>query len=236
LQLFRSESRKTHTQYGQSKSLQLSNIHKFTLSNSDAGEIREHFQRTDENTLRKAVRKLKKRNRNPAALPAVVGVGRPVPDFQGLMRMRFFKKLLEKENQNCLNEMEESVIIESREFRHPGNPLEESRHYENEWESENDIGYETYECSAKELPLFSQQIALRKNLQENAIKHSAFPEEYFERHNDKISKITENVKDKKQSRLPAKTVFKKEEQEEIYPIEHEGTTYDSYDLKIIYDR
>lgn len=49
-------------------------------------------------------------------------------------------------------------------------------------------------------------------------------------------KIVENARDKKKSRLPAKTIFKREDNEDVYPLEDNGITYDSYDLKIIYDR
>lgn len=45
-----------------------------------------------------------------------------------------------------------------------------------------------------------------------------------------------NARDKKKSKLPNKTVFPHEENESVYPLESEGVTYDSFDLKIIYDR
>lgn len=55
--------------------------------------------------------------------------------------MNFFRRLLEKENHNILNDLEDSVVVDTRQFRSGVNPLEESRQYENEWQSDNDIGY-----------------------------------------------------------------------------------------------
>lgn len=76
---------------------------------------------------------------------------------------------------------------------------------------------------------------MRKN-GESAMKYAEFPEAYYQAHWDKISKVVENARDKKKSRLPPKTIFKHEEGEDVYPLEDGDTTYDSYDLKIIYDR
>lgn len=51
-----------------------------------------------------------------------------------------------------------------------------------------------------------------------------------------MTRLVQNLKDGKVSRLPPKTIFKREEGEEVYPLEHDSNTYDSYNLKVIYDR
>lgn len=56
---------------------------------------------------------------------------------------------------------------------------------------------------------FSKQVALHRNVDQNAIKHADFPEAYYQIHSDKITKIMENLRDKKKTRLPPRTIFKR---------------------------
>ena len=79
--------------YGPTKTPQLANIHKFTLNTANEAEIRGHFQKTDPNNLKKAVKRLK---RKAKAQP-------DKPDMVSLTSMHFFQKLMEKENMNNLN-------------------------------------------------------------------------------------------------------------------------------------
>lgn len=121
LNIFKSESKKVSTHYGQSKSAQLSNIHKFSLSNANVGEVREYFQRTDGNVLKKAVSKLKKSKNTNNLNPEVLNI----------TKLPFFKKLLEKEEGRTNMDLEESMVSSIEDSRVYYNPLEESRQYEN---------------------------------------------------------------------------------------------------------
>ena len=61
MQNFKNESKRSSSQIGISKHSQLSNIHKFTLNNANAQDIRDLFQRTDAPPLKRAINKLKKK-------------------------------------------------------------------------------------------------------------------------------------------------------------------------------
>jgi len=54
---------------------------------------------------------------------------------------------------------------------------------------------------------FSEQISVQRNLKETSIKVVPFPAEYYQKQSDRMTKLVENLKDKKQSRLPPKTIF-----------------------------
>lgn len=68
-----------------------------------------------------------------------------------------------------------------------------------------------YETSLASLPHHSQQIAMHRKIEETAIKHVDFPEAYYQAHSDKITRVVENARDKKKSRLPPRTIFKRED-------------------------
>lgn len=57
---------------------------------------------------------------------------------------------------------------------------------------------------------YSQQIAMHKNLSDKSAKLVPFPDEYYAKHEERITKQVENIKDRRKSRLPAKTLFKHE--------------------------
>lgn len=83
--------------------------------------MREYFQRTDGNVLKKAVSKLKKSKNTNNLNPEVLNI----------TKLPFFKKLLEKEEGRTNMDLEESMVSSIEDSRVYYNPLEESRQYEN---------------------------------------------------------------------------------------------------------
>lgn len=105
--------------------------------------LREHLQKTDAKPLKRFVERARRSTRPPEEALA------ELPFFQRLVRQEEGRYLAARQEQLCGRK---SV-------------LEESRCLENEWEGDNDQGFDAIECSPAELPRALKEIQASKNYQ-----------------------------------------------------------------------
>lgn len=90
-----------------------------------------------------------------------------------------------------------------------------------EFENDDDPGFQLYECDLEELQQRSKEIGLKHGFPERMnLKNKAEGKPFFEKIEEKVE---HNVKFPKNSN-------------KMYPIVSDNATYDCYDLKVIYDR
>ncbi|CAG9328891.1 unnamed protein product [Blepharisma stoltei] len=102
---------------------------------------------------------------------------------------------------------------------------EVSKVFEDEYEDDDDPGYDLYECNEEDLAYVSKQLAEKYNFPQRA----SCPKKPLK------PKTPKNKPTGPNSLLPADLVFPPSD-ESLYPLECENVTYDCYHLKVIYDR
>ena len=89
---------------------------------------------------------------------------------------------------------------------------------EDEYENDDDPGFDTYECEGEDLLFVSRQLAEKYGFPQKAI----------------CSKRAK-PKERRSEKLPENLIFPGSE-DGTYPLESEGVKYDCYNLKVVYDR
>jgi serine/threonine protein kinase len=98
-----------------------------------------------------------------------------------------------------------------------------------EYEDNDDPGFEVYECAEEDIEEVSRQLAAKHNL----------PSSHTSSHkpNESHLKLDDSEMDLNSSKpiLPRRVKFP-DSKDPFYPVEHDGVTFDCYSLKVIYDR
>jgi serine/threonine protein kinase len=102
-----------------------------------------------------------------------------------------------------------------------------------EYEDDEDPGFEVYECNEEDMEQVSRQLGEKFNYPARAVGG---------RKTDARLKLDESATDKEADdssiiapQLPGRLRFP-ESGDEFYPMEHDGVVYDCYSLKVVYDR
>jgi serine/threonine protein kinase len=102
-----------------------------------------------------------------------------------------------------------------------------------EYEDDDDPGYEAFECLEEDLPAVSQQLAEKYNFPQRAVLQWRPTEGKFLAREEPEVRAEETVPFR--SSLLQGVRFP-DSQDTFYPKEHESTIYDCFQLKVIYDR
>jgi hypothetical protein len=105
--------------------------------------LREHLQKADAKPLKRFVERARRTGR---------------AGEEALMELPFFQRLVTQEEQRYLQQRQEQLGGRK-------NVLEESRCLENEWEGDNDQGFDAVECSPAELPRALKEILGARNFE-----------------------------------------------------------------------
>lgn len=126
---------------------------------------------------------------------------------------------------------EQSTILQQSNASFGAFNLEETG--VDEYEDDEDPGFEVYECNEDDVEEVSQQLADKYNYPARAVAAHK-PTEARLKLDDSDTEREED-ESRKGPQLPPRLRFP-ESKDSFYPVEHDGVTFDCYNLKVIYDR
>ncbi|CAG9331314.1 unnamed protein product [Blepharisma stoltei] len=133
----------------------------------------------------------------------------------------------ESKTSEIKSQLSQDEIFETSDVREEPKSKEVSKIIDDEYENDDDPGFELYQCNEEDLVYVSKQLAQKYGFPQRA----SCPKKLLKPRTPKggIKPAGPN------SLLPAELIFPPSD-ESMYPLEYENVTYDCYHLKVIYDR